>query len=126
MSASHTATGRTTAVASQATADTSSKSLPAKHQEQSSSRYGFDTNYRWLRGRLDYSQIDHRWRLRYIPIDGQTDQYGGSVRLADTSLLSAYRSGQFVEVSGRVIEMPQDNSEYAPLYQIDRIRPLDH
>lgn len=88
-------------------------------------QYGYDAEYRWLRGRLDYSQIDGRWRLRYIPIDGQTDRYGGSVRLADTSLLSAYRPGQFVEVSGRVIEMPQGNTDYAPLYQIDRILPVD-
>ncbi|MDZ7617026.1 MAG: hypothetical protein U1E05_08480, partial [Patescibacteria group bacterium] len=42
-------------------------------------QYGFDPSYAWLRGRLEYSQVDRRWKLRYIPVDGNTDQYGGSV-----------------------------------------------
>lgn len=65
-------------------------------------RYGYDPQYRWLKGRLEYSQSDQQWKLRYIPIDGDTDDYGGSVVLSDSSGLEGYQPGDYVEARGGV------------------------
>ena len=88
-------------------------------------RFGYDPEYRWLKGRLEYSQSDRRWKLRYIPIDGATDDFGGSVVLSNTSLLSGYEGGQFVEVHGSLGRAAQDNDRsYAPEFKIERIERL--
>jgi len=85
--------------------------------------YGHDPEYRWLRGRLEYSEIDRRWKLRYIPIDGTTDEFGGSVVLSDASRLSGYERGQFVEVHGGLGHPPEDEDRgYAPEFQIHEIK----
>ncbi|HID74663.1 MAG TPA: hypothetical protein EYP56_01550 [Planctomycetaceae bacterium] len=89
------------------------------------SHYGYDPEYKWLRGRLEYSQIDRRWKLRYIPIDGQTDRFGGSVILEKTDLLSGYQRGDYVEVQGQVGRSNADKGGFAPEYHVTRIRLLD-
>ena len=87
-------------------------------------RYAHDPEYGWLRGRLEYSQIDRCWKLRYIPIDGTTDQFGGSVVLPDTSLLSGYERGDFVEVHGTLGRTASEQQGYAPSFQIRQIERL--
>ena len=96
-----------------------------KPRDSFSSRasYGYDPEYRWLRGRLEYSEIDRRWKLRYIPIDGATDEFGGSVVLSDASQLSGYERGQFVEVHGTLGHPPEDDDRgYAPEFQVHAIK----
>jgi hypothetical protein len=88
------------------------------------SRYDYDPQYKWIRGRLEYSQIARQWKLRYIPIDGETDQFGGSVILSDTSLLSGYERGDFVEVHGQLESASPTDSEYSPEYRISQIKRL--
>ncbi len=87
-------------------------------------RYAFAANYRRLRGRLEYSAAQRVWRLRYIPaagVNGQTDEYGGSVLLDDGSLLAGYESGDFVEVEGRPLRAAADDAGFAPRYELERI-----
>jgi hypothetical protein len=86
--------------------------------------YGYDPQYGWLRGRLEYSQIDEQWKVRYIPIDGETDQFGGSVILSDPSLLSGYERGDFVEIRGKLADENSKDTGYAPKYQISQIKKL--
>jgi len=87
--------------------------------------YGYDPEYRWLRGRLEYSEIDRRWKLRYIPIHGTTDEFGGSVVLPDASRLSGYERGQFVEVRGTLGRPSEDEDRgYAPEFRIQTIQRL--
>jgi len=88
------------------------------------SLYGCDPQYGWLRGRLEYSQIDHQWKLRYIPIDGVTDQYGGSVILGNTTMLSGYERGDFVEVRGTLASTNPDSRTFSPTFEIRTIKPL--
>jgi hypothetical protein len=85
--------------------------------------YGYDTSYRWLRGRLEFSQIDQRWKLRYIPLAGDTDDYGGSVVLDDEAKLAGCERGDFVEVHGRVL-LEGKRSGFAPVYQISELKRL--
>jgi hypothetical protein len=74
---------------------------------------------------LEYSEIDRRWKLRYIPIDGATDEFGGSVLLSNASQLSGYERGQFVEVHGTLGRAREDeNRGYAPEFEIHQIRRL--
>jgi hypothetical protein len=87
-------------------------------------QYGHDAGYTWLRGRLEYSQIDKRWKLRYIPIEADTDQYGGSVVLSDTSLLGGLERGNCVEVHGKLLPGAKGDGGYAPVYEVAQIKPL--
>jgi hypothetical protein len=86
-------------------------------------RYAHDPDYRWLRGRLEHSQFD-RWKLRYIPIDGATDDFGGSVVLRSTPLLSGYERGDFVEIRGNLGQRTRDRGGFAPEFEILDIRTL--
>ncbi len=90
----------------------------------SSARYGHDPDYRWLKGKLEYSQIDQSWKLRYIPIEGESDDYGGSVVLDDKSLGSGLERGHFVEVHGRVAAGTKPEGSYAPVYEVAELKRL--
>lgn len=87
-------------------------------------RYSYDPAYGWLRGRLEYSEVARRWKLRYIPIDGRVDQYGGSVVLGESTLLSGRQKGDFVEVRGRLLTGENGHWGYAPVYQVAQLRPI--
>ncbi len=87
------------------------------------SDYAHSADYAALRGRLEYLQSSRQWKLRYIPIDGQTDQYGGSVVLADSPALAAFQPGDFVAVAGS-LAVGGAVSGYAPHYQLASIQLL--
>jgi hypothetical protein len=90
----------------------------------SDSRYGYDPQYGWLRGRLEFSESDRRWKLRYIPIDGVTDNFGGSAILIDTPHLSGYERGDYVEASGKLLLASPDQRGYAPKYEVSQLKRL--
>lgn len=92
---------------------------------RSSGQLSYDPRYRWLQGRLEYSQSDQKWRLRYIPIDGETDDYGGSVVLPDAKSLAGYRAGQLVLVHGAVRPKNASAGSYAPDYSLEQIEPVE-
>lgn len=97
-------------------------------QRADSERYGHDRSYTQLRGRLEYSNIDRVWKLRYIPaggIDGDNDEFGGSVILPDVQELDQFESGDFVEIEGEPLPRDANDSGYAPRYDLRRIASLD-
>lgn len=99
------------------------QSSPSPH---TADMYGRHEQYLWLRGKLEYSSIDKRWKLRYIPHDaaeGRMDNYGGSVVLAEGEKLQQFQAGDFVMVQGRVGDATA--SGYAPLYHIQQVSPLE-
>jgi hypothetical protein len=85
--------------------------------------YGYDPSYRWLKGHLEYSPTDRRWKLRYIPITDRTDEYGGSVILEDSPALQEMRRGDTVMVEGQVAGEAEPGG-FAPLYRAARISRL--
>jgi len=85
-----------------------------------SPRYDHAPDYRWLRGRLEHSALDQRWKLRYIPIDGQTDDFGGSVVLVASNELRDFQRDEFVEVRGRILER-EPQTGFSPTYEVDSI-----
>lgn len=96
---------------------------PAGQFAPAAGSYGFDPSYAWLRGKLEYSQIDRRWKLRYIPVDGTTDQYGGSVVIANEAALAGAERGDFVAVRGRVTGT-EEGQGFAPLYEVTALERL--
>ncbi len=83
----------------------------------SAGNYGFDPSYAWLRGRLEYSQVARQWKLRYIPVEGDTDQYGGSVVIMNEAALAGCERGKFVAVRGRIVGEGREHG-FAPLYEV--------
>lgn len=96
-------------------------SADAPAQSSTSERYGHDATYQRLRGQLDYSAIDQSWRLRYIPLSGETDDYGGSVRLREHAALADRRPGEYVEITGHV-ESAASGDGFAPWYRVTAVR----
>lgn len=98
---------------------------PARPVASSKKRelYDRDPEYGWLRGRLEYSRFSRRYKLRYIPVDGEMDEYGGSLALIRTPLLDSFEEGDFVHIEGRLFLPTHKKSNYTPKYEIERIRP---
>ncbi len=91
---------------------------------QSSGRFANDPQYQWLRGQLEYSVTQKRWKLRYIPRDapeGRIDSFGGSVVLTPNEKLSNFASGAFVAVQGSLGQTDAGISDYAPIYRVDSV-----
>ncbi|MDH3717456.1 MAG: hypothetical protein OES79_04985 [Planctomycetota bacterium] len=87
-------------------------------------RYGFSHDYRWLKGQLEYSAAQQQWKLRYIPIDGQTDRFGGSVVLESVPELSNFRNGDFIQVQGVAQGQNATASPNGTAYRITRLARL--
>lgn len=88
----------------------------------STARFAHDAQYQWLNGRLEYSQLDRRWKLRYIEIDGETDSFGGSVILPEASALQGYQPGEFVTVQGTVDASQTSPGSFAPIYRVQNVQ----
>jgi hypothetical protein len=86
--------------------------------------YGFDSSYAWLQGQLEYSAATKQWKVRYVPINGPTDRYGGSVVLSSTPALTGFKAGDFVSVKGRFAGTTPAPNSYAPLYQVSAVDRL--
>jgi hypothetical protein len=84
--------------------------------------YSHHDNYSWVRGKLEYSSAARRWKLRYIPIDGQTDQYGGSMVLPNSPQLEQFRPGDMVTVEGAIGNSPAEHGSFSPLYELRAIK----
>lgn len=87
-------------------------------------RFAFDPRYEWLRGRLEYSHSRRQWKLRYIPIDGQTDRYGGSVVIANPGALDDARPGDLFEVHGTLVGDAKPARGFSPGYQLSAATKL--
>ncbi len=121
-----------------ATSSSSSEALPATGQRVAATRpvtsgsgpvdrgatYGYDGNYAWLQGQLEYSQVTKQWKLRYIPIDGPTDKFGGSVNLASSPALNGHKAGEFVSVKGQLGSTRASQGTYSPEYLVTSVDRL--
>lgn len=87
-------------------------------------QYAHDSQYRWLRGKLEHSQIEGCWKLRYIPVDGATDEFGGSVVLADAKALAGCERGDFVEVRGKP-SSGRPKEGFAPTYEVAELKRIN-
>jgi len=87
-------------------------------------KFAHAPDYRWLRGQLEYLESKQQWKIRYIPIDGQTDRYGGSVVLANASAVARFHPGDFVQVQGAIAPIADQSESFAPTFHVERIAPI--
>ncbi len=85
------------------------------------SAYEHDKSYQRLRGKLEYSSVTSQWKLRYIPIDGETDSYGGSVVIANSGAFEGYRAGEFVTIEGSIVSEKSSGTRFAPKYEVNDV-----
>jgi hypothetical protein len=85
-------------------------------------RYDHDSQYHWLVGTIDYSNIQGAWVVRYAPAD-QEDRFGGSVVLVHSTALTDFHSGQLVCVEGYVLD--NRSEQIRPPYQVRKIVALE-
>ncbi len=98
-----------------------SRSAAGVAARSSRSSYAYAPDYSWLRGRVEYLASKRQWKLRYIPIDGSTDEYGGSVVIRNPSILGDIRSGEFVEVAGSLHADTAKTATISPDYEVAQI-----
>jgi hypothetical protein len=113
--------GELPAAASTAGAPLSTSKPSTAATDAASTNFGYDPQYRWLKGKLEYSQSTRSWRLRYISPDGATDNYGGSVILPDAAKLNGLQLGDLVYAEGTPGAAGSDPSSFAPQYNLQRI-----
>ena len=87
----------------------------------SKSQFQHQADYSRLSGQLEYSASTKSWKLRYIPLDGTTDDFGGSVSLSEASNLAGFEHGQFVTVYGGLGPKDGSSRTFSPLYNVQRI-----
>ena len=86
--------------------------------------HAYHDDYLWIRGQLEYSAIERRWKLRYIPVDapeGRMDSFGGSVVLNNADILQQFKHGDFVMVKGNLASDAAAANGFAPLYNVQDV-----
>lgn len=61
-------------------------------------RFGHAEGYQWLRGELQFEA--GQWSLRYAPHQGETDDFGGSLPIANPQVLGDLQAGDYVQLRG--------------------------
>ncbi len=100
------------------------RELPSSASSDNAPKYAHGDGYEWLHGKLEYLQSSKQWKLRYIPIDGRTDGYGGSVLLPASPALDSFKPGEFARVEGIVGPRDPLSRGFSPVYQVQQIAPL--
>ena len=90
--------------------------------------YAYDEKqYRWLRGTVEYDDVDRSWHLMYS--ERPDDDYGGDFTLVDDPKLDVLRNDDVVFVTGRIDRSVTDRLG-KPCYRItgrcDRLKPIDN
>ena len=89
------------------------------------SRYGHSKDYTSLRGQLEYSASNRVWKIRYIPIHGQQDAYGGEFVLSNPAKLEAFQSGDYVTIKGAIVAAGASTGNTGgPQYAPNQVAPL--
>ena len=71
-----------------------------------SDRFGFDPQYQWLRGQLEFQPATRQWFLRYTSPNEPTDQFAGQLQIANSVVLGNLQPGDYVQVQGQVVSDP--------------------
>ncbi len=107
------ATVRPALTATPTSATTTSVPVP-----EPAERFGYEPQYRWLRGQLQYTPTTGQWYLRYIPPEGSPDTLGGSVPITNPYVLGNMQPGEYVSVEGRLEMLQLDAQSVVPAYTI--------
>jgi len=86
-------------------------------------RFGFDPQYGWLRGQLQYAAETGLWSLQYVPGQSRAGSFegsfGGNLTIANPQVLGNLQPGDYVQLRGRV---DQGTSEQTPIYTVSVVQ----
>ena len=85
---------------------------------ESVERFGYEPQYRWMRGQLQFTPTTGQWYLRYLPPDASPDSLGGSVPITNPQVLGSLQPGEYVSVEGRLEMLQLDAQSVIPAYTI--------
>ncbi len=85
-------------------------------------RYGYDPQYRWLRGQLEFEPTSQQWQLRYLPGQGSSDQFGGRLSIANPVVLGNLQPGDHLQVQGRLDSRQIRPTTTVPVYTISAVQ----
>lgn len=88
-------------------------------------RFGFDPQYGWLRGQLQYAAETGLWSLQYVPgqsrvgsFEGSFEgSFGGNLTIANPQVLGELQPGDYVQLRGRV-----DQNQSTPVYYVSVVQ----
>jgi hypothetical protein len=95
----------------------------ASGQSTSGGSGGYDPNYNWFQGRLEYVESDQAWHLTYDDAPVATDQLGGDITLSSDVKLEPQHNGRLVRVSGKFDDTKLDRLQ-KPVFRVSQIDPL--
>ena len=109
----------------QAAATSTVEPIPAQAPgtpQEDPARFGFDGSYATLRGQLQYYPQTGYWGVRYIPLQGAPDHYGGVAVISNPEILGGLQPGEFLLIQGFI--EPHDNGDgtFVPSYTVQGIQ----
>lgn len=109
---------------------TASFELPMKNSDlqtsaaKSPSPFNHDKQqYRWLRGVIEYDDLEKSWNITYNATPDKSDKFGGNIVLVDQGQLSRFKNGDVVLIDGRIDGSRQDKMG-KPFYLVERAQRL--
>ncbi len=91
----------------------------APRKREPADRFGFDPQYGWLRGQLQYEPTLGLWSLRYIPSRDRADQFGGNLAIANPQVFGDLQPGAYVQLRGQIDQKPSDGT---PIYSVSVVQ----
>ncbi len=85
-------------------------------------RFGFDPTYRWLRGQLQYYPQTGYWGVRYVPLGGAADSYGGVAVIDNPEVLGGVQPGEYLAVQGYLETAEAGNGQFLPLFTVEGVQ----
>jgi hypothetical protein len=85
-------------------------------------RFGFDPQYGWIRGQLEFEPTSQQWQLRYVSQNGIADQFGGRLLIANPGVLGDLQPGAYVQLQGQLGSQPTGPSTAVPIYSISAVQ----
>lgn len=82
--------------------------------------YGYEpSNYRWLRGLVDFDEHERVWVMIYDDTPDASDAYRGQITLINNGLLSRLQNNDRVVVEGRIDPSTRDADTGKPQYRVE-------
>lgn len=79
--------------------------------------YSIGPGYQSLSGMLEISPATGGWQIRYLPVGGAADQFGGRLEVMNGEVLAGRQPGQVVTLQGQLVASPHGPS-FPPQYAV--------
>jgi hypothetical protein len=102
-----------------------SQEVTVRQQSPDDEGFGYDhSQYRWLRGVVDYDPVHKDWHIIYGLAPESADKFGGSLTLAENGQLKELQNDDVVLVEGRPDPQAGRDVLGKPYYRVTRAELL--